>query len=294
MLRTSTFSEDTPQRFSDDLREIAHDMRRSKNLIFQLTLRDIRIRYKQAVLGFAWAILTPLLVVTAGLIVRAAFLHMAGRPLDVDSAMGIVVKASAWAFVSGAIGFSTTALTANVNLLSKTYFPRETMPLSIVLASAFDWMIGTAAVAVFLPLAGWRPSISILWVPVLMVVLFVLTLAVALVVSCANLFYRDVKYIVQLLITYGIFFTPVFYEPNFLGAQWVPIQMLNPIAPILEGLRLSVIVGHNLFVTLEGASDGSLIWTPWYLAGSMVWAFGGLLVSAVIFHRAQYRFAEKV
>jgi lipopolysaccharide transport system permease protein len=294
MLTESTFSEDIPQRISDDLREIAHDMRRSRSLIFQLTLRDIRIRYKQAFLGFVWAILTPLLVVAAGLIVRAAFLHMAGKPLDVDSAIGIVVKALAWAFVAGAIGFSTTALTGNVNLISKMYFPRETMPLSIVLASALDSMIGTAALSLFLPFTGWRPSGAILWVPVLAVVLFMLTLAAALVVSCANLFYRDVKYIVQVLITYGIFFTPVFYEPGMLGGQWVTLQMLNPVAPILEGLRLSVVNGHNLFVTLQNSSDGSLIWSPWYLGSSIVWAFGGLFSSSIIFHRAQFRFAENV
>ena len=245
-------------------------------------------------LGFAWAILNPLLAVTTGLIARAAFPHMAGRPLDVDSGIGIVVKASAWAFVSGAIALSTTALTSNLNLISKMYFPRETMPLSIVLASAFDSLIGTAALSLFLPLTGWRPSVAILWVPVLAVLLFMMTLAAALVVSCANLFYRDVKYIVQLLMSYGIFFAPVFYEPGMLGGQWVTLQMLNPIAPILEGLRLSVVNGHNLFVTLENASDASLIWSPWYLGCSIAWAFGGLLSSVIIFHRAQYRFAENV
>ena len=102
------------------------------------------------------------------------------------------------------------------------------------------------------------------------------------------------EYIVQLLITYGIFFTPVFYEPGMLGGQWVTLQMLNPVAPILEGLRLSVVNGHNLFVTLQNSSDASLIGSPWYLGSSIVWAFGGLFLSAIIFHRAQFRFAENV
>jgi ABC-type polysaccharide/polyol phosphate export permease len=113
-------------------------------------------------------------------------------------------------------------------------------------------------------------------------------------VSCGNLFYRDVKHIVQLLISFGIFFTPVFYEPAILGGRWIPLQMLNPLSPILEGLRLSVADGHNLFVTITQAADGAVVWTPLYLCYSMVWAFGGLCLSAVIFHRAQYRFAEYV
>jgi ABC-type polysaccharide/polyol phosphate export permease len=124
--------------------------------------------------------------------------------------------------------------------------------------------------------------------------LFTLTLAVALMVSCANLFYRDVKYLVQLFVSFGVFFTPVFYEPHLLGGRWIALQMANPLAPIMEGLRLSIAEGHNLFVPLVHPMDGSLIWSPYYLYYSAVVAFGGLLVSAVIFHRAQYRFAEYI
>jgi lipopolysaccharide transport system permease protein len=123
-------------------------------------------------------------------------------------------------------------------------------------------------------------------------VLFVLTLAAGLFISCANLFFRDVRYITQLLITFGIFFTPVYYEPAALGARWITPQMLNPLSPILEGLRLSMVDGHNLFVTLRQASDGAVIWSPLYLGYSMLWAFGGLVLAALLFHRAQYRFAE--
>jgi ABC-type polysaccharide/polyol phosphate export permease len=293
MLTTSTCSEGGAHGVLDDLREISHDLRRSRSLIFQLTLRDVRVRYKQAVLGFAWAIFTPLLVVSAGLVVRAAVLHMAREPFDVATGTGIVVKALAWAFVAGAVGFSTTALTGNVGLISKVYFPRETMPLSIVLASTVDSLIGTAALCLALPFTGWRPTWTLLWVPALAAVLFALTLAAALLVSCANLFYRDVKYLIQLMTSYGLFFTPVFYEPSMLGGRWIPLQMLNPLAPILEGLRLSVAHGHNLVLPIAD-STGAIVWSPLYLFYSAVWAFAGLLVSGVIFHRAQYRFAEYV
>ena len=277
-----------------DLREIVHDIRHSRSLIYQLTLRDIRVRYKQALMGFAWAILSPLLIVAAGVVVRVALLHMAHEQFEIGLLSGVVVKGLAWGFLTSAIGFSTTALTGNAPLISKIYFPRESLPLSIVLASTFDSLIGVAALGLLLPLTGWHPTWALVWAPVLAVTLFTLALAIGLLVSCANLFFRDVKYIVQLLITFGVFFTPVFYEPAVLGDRWIALQMLNPVAPILEGLRLAVVDGHNLFFTLTQASDGAVIWSPLFLWYSLAWAFGGLLVSAIVFHRAHFRFAEYV
>jgi ABC-type polysaccharide/polyol phosphate export permease len=99
---------------------------------------------------------------------------------------------------------------------------------------------------------------------------------------------------VQLVTSYGLFFIPVFYEPGMLGGgRWVTLQMMNPVAPILEGLRLAAANGHNLLVPLA-SPGGATIWTPWYLWYALTCAVVGLLVSVVIFHRAQYRFAECV
>ena len=293
MLTTSTYSEDQTHGILDDLREIVQDIRRSRSLIFQLTLRDLRVRYKQAFMGFAWALITPILVVCAGLLVRGAVLQVGGGHLDGAATMGIAIKALAWAFVAGAVSFATTALTANVGLITKVYFPRETMPLSIVLASTVDSLIGATVLSLFLLAMGWRPTAATMWVPLLAATLFILTLAAAILVSCANLFYRDVKYVVQLATSYGLFFTPVFYEPGMLGGRWVTLQMMNPVAPILEGLRLAVANGHDLLRPLA-SSDGAMIWSPWYLWYAVAAAVVSLVVSVVIFHRAQYRFAECV
>jgi lipopolysaccharide transport system permease protein len=292
---TSTLSTDDPRpSVLTDLAEIVRDLRYSRSLIFQLTLRDIRVRYKQAAMGIAWALLAPLLLVAAGVVMRVALLHMVGKPVTMLAVAGIVIKGLAWSFVAGATTFATTALTNNAPLISKVYFPREALPVSVILAASFDALIGTSTLAVILPVLGWQPTWAVLWVPVLVVVLFTLALAIALLVSCANLFFRDVKYVVQLLVTFGVFFTPVFYDPQALGGKWVALQMLNPVAPILQGLSLTVVNGHNLFSTIVQPSDGALVWSPYYLYYSMICAFGGLVVSAVIFHRAHYRFAEYV
>jgi len=277
-----------------DLREIVHDLRTSRSLIAQLTLRDIRVRYKQALMGFAWAVLSPVLIIAAGVIVRLAVAQMASKGLEVNEIAGMVVKGLAWGFVTGAVGFATTALTGNSHLITKVYFPRETLPLSIVLASTFDSLIGATAFGLMLPFTGWHPGWAVLWTPLLALLLFVFTLGIALIVSCANLFFRDVKYIVQVLITFGIFFTPVFYEPAVFGARWIAPQMLNPVSPILEGLRLAVVENHNLLQPLIRAADGAVIWTPAYLYGSVAFSSIVLIVAAVFFHRAHFRFAEYV
>jgi lipopolysaccharide transport system permease protein len=294
MRTTSVASDDRSLGVLHDLAEIVQDLRGARSLIYQFALRDIRVRYKQALMGFAWAILSPLLVVAAGIVVRVALLHTAGHRFELAAASGVFVKALGWSFISGAVGFSATALTLNGMLISKIYFPRETLPLSAILASAFDSIIATTALCILLPVLGWRPTWAVLWVPLLAAVLFTMALAAGLLVSCGNLFYRDVKHLVQLLISFGIFFTPVFYEPAVLGGRWIAVQMLNPVAPILEGLRLSVADGHNLLVTITQASDGAVVWSPFYLLYSVVWTVVGLGVSATIFHRAQYRFGEIV
>jgi ABC-type polysaccharide/polyol phosphate export permease len=244
-------------------------------------------------MGFAWAILTPLLVVAAGVFVRVALLHASHARFRLAVLSGVMVKGVAWAFVSGAVGTATTALSGNAHLVSKVYFPRETLPLSTVLASTVDSLVAAAAVAAFLPAMGWRPGWALLWVPVLAATLFALVLAAALVASCGNLFFRDVKYVVQLLVTFGVIFTPVFYEPAVLGERWIGAQMLNPLAPILEGLRLAVAEGHDLLAPVVLPS-GAVAWSPWYLAYSALWAVVGLVGGAVVFHRAQFRFAEYV
>ena len=129
----------------------------------------------------------------------------------------------------------------------------------------------------------------------MLVLLF--TAASSLFLSCANLFFRDVKYIVQLMLTFGIFFTPVFYDAIMFGPKGAQIAMANPLAPLLEGLRLAVVQGHNLLeplIQLTAQGQSVLAWSPWYLVYSAAWAVFGLLGSALLFHRLEFVFAEYV
>jgi ABC-type polysaccharide/polyol phosphate export permease len=241
--------------------------------------------------------LLPALTVLAGTIVRYALARVSGADLSTESVANIAVKAPAWAFFVASLNFATISLTTNIGLVTKIYFPREVLPLSATLVQGVDSAVGAAAVALALPFLGVTLSSSLLWLPILVILLLCLTAAAGLLFSCANLFFRDVKYITQVVLTFGIFFTPVLFEPAILGPLGAKLIMLNPLAPILEGLRLAVVAGHNLGVPLMEASlDGAatMAWSPWYLGYSAAWALGGLLISSVLFHRMQFLFPEHI
>jgi ABC-type polysaccharide/polyol phosphate export permease len=184
-----------------------------------------------------------------------------------------------------------------MTLVSKVYFPREALPLSAVFTQTFDTLIGSVILLILLPIFGLPVTVQWLWVVPLGLLLFLFTTGLCLFLSCANLFFRDVKYLVQVAVMFGIFLTPVFYEPIMLGALGSKLILLNPLTPIVEGLRLAVVEGHNLLepLTRVGA-NGVLIWewSPWYLALSTAWGVLGLLGSALLFHRSEFLFAEYV
>ena len=278
------------------LYEIGQDLWEYHHLLYQLALRDIRVRYKQAVMGFGWAVFLPIVIVLSGIVVRFAMSYLSGDTLDREVIAGLAIKSIPWAFFVGAIQFASSVLIGNISLVTKIYFPREVLPVASVAAQAFDSSIGGVAVLLLLPFLSVSYGVEALWAVPLLVVLLVFTLGTALLLSCANLFFRDVKYIVRVLLTFGIFFTPVFFEPEMFGEIGARVMMLNPLAPILEGLRLSVIEGHNLLQPLVESAGGSaiVVWSPWYLLYVVVVAFAGTAAAALLFHRLEFLFAEYV
>jgi lipopolysaccharide transport system permease protein len=276
------------------VRAVLREMMSRRDLLVQLASRDIRIRYKQAVMGFAWALLTPLLLVGAGSLLRVAIAQMSGVALDRAEIGSVVLKSFPWAFFSGAIGFGVASITSNLTLVTKVYFPRAVLPLGVVLAATFDLAIGAGALLLVLPFLGAKLSLALLWVPVLIAILIVLTAGFAVFLACANLFFRDVKYLTQVLLTFGVFFTPVLFDAPTFGARGARLLMLNPLSPIFEGLRLAVFNGHNLLEPLGQLTRSGMVtaWEPWYLLYGAVWAVGAFLGSLVLFQRTQYLFAE--
>jgi ABC-type polysaccharide/polyol phosphate export permease len=280
------------KRILADYAEIGRDYFTYRDLLWQLILRDVKIRYKQAVMGFMWALFMPTLIVAAGLIVRLAIADSADAGFDLSGVGAIAARGVLWATFAAAVSFGTASLVGNSTLVAKIYFPREVLPVAAVFSNAFDGLIGGAVVAVVAPFLGARATLALIWVPVLVFLLLLLAIGVSLAFSAANLFFRDVKYIVQAVMTVGVLFTPVFYTSSDLGETGARIIAYNPLTPVLEGVRLAAFEGHNLLRPL--LVDGVVAWSPWMLGYALALAVGGLLFASLVFHRAEGIFAERV
>ncbi len=279
-----------------DLKGASVEVWQHRELLEQLTKRDIKLRYKQAAMGFAWAIFMPCLIVLSGLIIRFAMAQISGQALHPKDIANIAIKGVGWSFFVGALGFATASLIGNSNLVTKIYFPREVLPLASVAAQGFDTSIGLLTLVVILPFLGVRLHASFVWIPLLLFLLVTFTTGVSMFLSCANLFFRDVKYIVQVVLMFGIFFTPIFFEPAMLGPRGAMLATINPLTGILEGLRLAVVDGRDLLHPIMGMVKGveRQIWNPWELVYSAVCAVSILLGSTLMFRRLQPLFAEYV
>jgi len=266
----------------------------ARGLVAQFVLRDLTIRYTQAVMGFAWALLMPVLIVGAGVMFRIVLSTLSNTALEGSSIASLAAKALPWAFFSGALSSATQSIVGNANLIGKVYFPRESLPLATVLAQSPDLLVGLVVVAIILPFIGVTFSLASLWVFVVLILLVTFTVGCALLLSCANLFYRDVKYIVQVLLNFGVFATPVFFEPQMLGPKGAPIMMALPLSPLIQAMDMAMIHGHSLLetVTVSTKKGVVVVWSPWMLVYAILTSVTLLTVGMLVFRRASARFAE--
>jgi lipopolysaccharide transport system permease protein len=215
-----------------------------RELLYMITWREIKLKYKQSVMGMLWAVLMPIVIVCAGFIVRYAIARVSQTPLALSDLTAVAVKAVPWAFFVSALRFGTNSLIAHTNLVTKIYLPRLIFPLAAVFSALFDFLVAAAVVSVFLLVAQVGFSVYLLWLPLLVGSLIMLAAALAIIFSAASLFFRDVKYIVEVFLTFAIFFTPVFYDSALFG-EWAPLLLMNPVSPLLEAISTTVILHRS-------------------------------------------------
>lgn len=266
----------------------------ARDLVVQFVQRDLTVRYAQAVMGFAWALLMPLLIVCAGLMFRFVVSTLSGMPLEGSSIGSLAVKALPWAFFSGALTSATQSIIGNANLIGKIFFPRESLPIATVLAQSIDLGVGLVVVGVILPMVGLRPTMTALWGLFVVLLLIVFTTGCALILSCANLFYRDVKYIMQVVLNFGVFATPVFFEPQMLGKKGAAIMLALPLSPFIQAMDVSIVRGQNLLapLVLSSTKGPITVWAPWMLGTATATALLVFCFGLLIFRNASSRFAE--
>lgn len=250
-----------------------------RDLLFMLTFRDIRIRYKQAAMGFLWAIFMPIVAVAAGILIKKTMAVVSGKSVDLIEIVTISVKVLPWTFFISSLRFSVQSLVGNSALITKIYFPRAVLPLASILACLFDFTLAAVVLSIILTIFKVGVSIYILWLPLLILILIMFTAGLGLFLAAANLFFRDIKYVVEIILMFGIFFTPVFYSADQFG-NWRILLLLNPIGSILEAI--------NQAVVLKEMPD--LIWVAYAAASSMLMLFIGIFV----FEKKEPVFAENI
>ena len=276
------------------LARIIAELWESRELVEQFMLRDITIRYHQAIMGFAWALVMPLLIVGAGLVFRVVLSTLTDSPIEGASIAGLATKAVPWAFFAGGLTTATQSLLSHANLIGKVYFTRESIPVASVLAQTPDLLISLVVVLVILPIVGVSMHLTTLWGLALLVLLILFTTGWALLLSGANLFFRDVKYILQIALNFGVFATPVFFEPQMLGQKGAAIMLALPLSPFIQGMDVAVVGGHSLLETLvlSTPKGGVVVWAPWMLGYAFALAVTLFAVGLIVFRRMSGKFAE--
>ncbi len=216
-----------------------------RELILTLAERDLRIRYKQAVLGIAWAVITPVIMMVAFSVIFTKFTKIptGGVPYPLFSYTGLLP----WTFFSSALGVGGLTLVANQPLLNKLYCPREVFPIAGIVDAMVDALIATAVLTVLFPIEGFAPKATIYYLPLLLIVLFVFTLGVTLAVSAIVVFMRDLRLVLPLIIQLGLFVTPVVYGSSSISKSQtflIIYSILNPLVPVIDGMRSTILLGQ--------------------------------------------------
>jgi lipopolysaccharide transport system permease protein len=241
--------------------------------------RDIRIKYKQSIMGIMWAVFMPMIIVGAGVLVRYGLALVSNKAMDISDMGTVAVRAVPWAFFISSIRFSTSSLVANSSLITKIYFPRIVFPIGAIISQLFDFIVAACLLILILSIMRIGISIHLLWVPALVVILVVFTSGLGIFLSAVNLFYRDIKYLVEVILTFAIFFTPVFFDVSMFG-KWANVLMLNPVAPILEGFSACIVYQHG----------PSILWISYSVAVS----FGVFVFAWLVFRKLEPLFAERI
>ena len=216
-----------------------HELWEYRELMYFLTWRDIKVRYKQTVLGAAWAIIQPFftMVIFSIFFGRLAQIPSDGIPYPIFAYAALVP----WTFFSNGLTQSSNSLVNSANLLKKVYFPRLVIPLSSVLSGVVDFVLAFAVLLGMMLLYGIVPTANMLWLPFLLLLAFVASLGVGLWFSAMNVQFRDVRYTIPFLTQFWLFATPIAYPSSLLSESWRIFYGLNPMVGVVEGFRWALL-----------------------------------------------------
>jgi len=254
------------------------DLWEYRELLYFLTWRDVKVRYKQTVLGAAWAIIQPFftMVVFSVFFGKLAKMPSDDIPYPIFSYAALVP----WTFFANGLSQSSTSLVASANLIKKVYFPRLVVPISSVISGAVDFVLAFVVLLGMMLYFGIVPTWNMIWLPLLLLLALVTSLGVGLWLTAMNVQFRDVRYAVPFLVQAWMFATPIAYPSSLLDEPWRTLYGINPMAGVVEGFRWALLGTE----TAPG---------PIVLVSALV-AVGLLVSGAFYFRRMEKTFADVV
>ena len=272
------------------IREFA-ELLRYRELLLNLVVRDLKIRYKNSVLGFFWSLLNPLLQV-ATITIVFKFIMKLGVP---NYSAYLLCAFLPWTFFQMSVSDSAMSVPFHGNLVKKTYFPREILPASIVLSNLVHFVLALGVFFVYLLVIGTPIRITWLLLPVVVLIQVLLNLGIAFFVSCLSVFYNDVKYMATVVLNLLYFALPimytiehVFHSDRIPHSLIIPIYYLNPLSLLLIAYRKILLPPFNT------ATLHDMPFNYWYLALAGLTSLAVFLAGYAFFNSKKWRFAEQL
>lgn len=219
------------------------DLWRYRELFFFLAWRDILVRYKQTVIGFAWALLRPFLTM---LVFTLVFGKLAKLPSEgVPYPILVFAALLPWQFFSNAFTEAGNSLISNANMISKVYFPRLVIPASAVIVSFVDFLISGVILVGLMFWYGFMPDWRMLTLPLFIFVAFAAAMGAGLWIAALNVKYRDFRYIIPFVVQFGLYVSPVGFSSTIVPEKWRLLYSLNPMVGVIDGFRWAILGGNT-------------------------------------------------
>ena len=255
------------------------DLWRYRELFYFLAWRDILVRYKQTIIGIAWALIRPFLTMVVFTIVfgKLAELPSEGVPYPIL----VFAAMLPWQFFSNALSGCSNSLISNSNLIAKVYFPRLIVPASAVIVSFVDFMISGIILLGLMAWYDFLPSWRILTLPFFIIIAFAASMGAGLWLAALNVKYRDFRYIVPFIVQFGLYISPVGFSSTIVPQEWRLVYSLNPMVGVIDGFRWAILGGE------------ARIYMPGFLL-SLGLVFGVLASGVWYFRKVERTFADVI
>jgi ABC-type polysaccharide/polyol phosphate export permease len=252
--------------------QLIREISQNRELIWALALKDLRVRYKRSALGFLWALLNPLFTMIILTIVFSAVMRQ-----EIDHyAVFLLVAILPWTFFSQSLSYSVESIVGNGELLKKLYIAKSVFPVAAILANLINFLLSLIPLVLLLAVLRFPFHWTWLYLPFPLICLIAFTLGFGFFCAAANVFFRDMAHIIQIVLSGWFYFSPIIYSLDIIPAKYYIFFRFNPMVYILNGFRLSIYYG--ILPTIQSA------------AMSLVCGFGFLVLGYLVFRRYQDRF----